>query len=104
MKWICEDCETVFEAPPGRHGFFDFETPYCPSCGGENVDSVEKCDLCGREVPNFQLNNYGGRRICRACEAIVRIERDTAIKHIWESGNKELSFAEIRAILADACE
>ena len=104
MKWICEDCGHTFEAPPGRHGFFDFEPPYCPKCGGENIDELAKCDLCGREVASIQLKSYGTKYICRACEAIVRIERDTAVKHIWESGNKELPLDDIRAILADACE
>ena len=104
MRWICTKCGQTFVAPPGKHGFFDFEPPFCPNCHGEDVEDLEKCELCGREVPSSELNGHGGMFLCRACEAVMKIERDSAVKHIWDSGNKEKSLDDIKRALADFCE
>lgn len=101
MKWKCNSCDHVFEAPPGKNGWFDFGAPRCPKCEGEDVDQLEACDLCGTEWPTERLTSYGKLYICPGCKAVFNRAADDAVTQIRQYSRGRRTTKEIRDAFAD---
>ena len=44
MKWICSDCGEVFDAPFYRKSRSGIKIPYCPACGGYDIEEQDEED------------------------------------------------------------
>ena len=44
MYWTCNDCGETFEAPFYRKNRVGVKIPYCPACGGYDIDEYEEDD------------------------------------------------------------
>lgn len=44
MSWICNDCGENFESPFYRKSRHGVKIPYCPACGGYDIEEDEEID------------------------------------------------------------
>ena len=82
--YICKDCGAVFEepykwrddpSPAGvslSSGYYEYWE--CPSCGSEDVDEAERCEVCGEYIAESG--------ICESCRAQIE-EEVKDIKRSW---------------------
>lgn len=79
----CLDCGEVFDTP--KQGS-DFKTEYfgktvthyisvCPNCGSDELDTAERCELCGEW-------HSGSLDYCAECEDIIHEYIDPVIDEI----------------------
>jgi formylmethanofuran dehydrogenase subunit E len=77
MKYVCQECGSVFNEPKQyieKHGLDT--PPYeiiegCPDCGGA-VTKTERCHICGEYITEKYIRTMNFDLICADCY----IERD----------------------------
>jgi len=82
MKFICLDCECIFDEDEisvwqeDRGEFWGVpcgETVSgCPSCGGAYVEA-HKCDECDKWITGEYIKTTSGQRICENCYHTVEL-------------------------------
>ena len=78
MKFICLDCNELFDEPSHweeRHGF-DYgpfeQMSGCPYCGGSYVNAY-KCDECDEWIIGDYIKTASGQRICENCYSTMEL-------------------------------
>ena len=79
---LCVGCGSLFETARRvveRHGLDS--PPYeeylaCPCCGGTDLRSTNRCDVCGHWITGEYILTVDGNRICNDCYVEHDIEDD----------------------------
>ena len=69
---ICNDCKSTFENGELELDFYSeawgqtvkHYKVVCPSCGGDDIEEMDKCEICGTWIPP-------GDGICENCHDLI---------------------------------
>ena len=71
--YICDNCKHIFEEPAEQYDFTSecwgapvtHSVNVCPNCGSDEIDEMDKCDVCGEYIAP-------GEGVCDNCRGLIR--------------------------------
>ena len=71
--YLCANCGRTFDSPDEVADFTSeyfgatvtHTTTVCPSCGSDDFDEMDKCEVCGEEIAP-------GEELCENCRELIR--------------------------------
>lgn len=104
--YICERCQETFDFPNVET---DFTSEYfgaivnhkigvCPYCGSDEIDEMDKCDICGEWIAP-------GEELCENCHDLIRdIADEVKRKARYTTDRFNLDYNEFISHLMDRLE
>ena len=76
--YLCANCGRMFDSPDEVEDFTSeywgatvrHYTTVCPNCGSDDFDEMDKCQVCGNDIPP-------GEKICENCHDLIRDVADS---------------------------
>ena len=101
--YFCNECKGTFEEPKETEDFTSeywgavvhHTTTVCPFCGSEEIDEMNKCDICGEYIAP-------GVCICENCQGLIHdIVNETRRKANYTALRFKLNFEELMYHIAE---